>query len=251
MPLLSVAVLLFVVLATSMLSGVFGMAGGLVLMGVLALMLPVSAAMVTHGAVQIVANGWRAVLHRAHVQWRIVGLYAVGSLVAALALVAVSYSPSKAWMFLLLGLVPAIAWLPKGWIEADAAKPPHAIACGFLVTGLNLAAGVAGPLLDIFFVRTTLTRHQIVSTKAATQVLSHIGKVLFYGAPILVGHAEGLPPWWFFIAMIPLAMAGAVLGGQILDRMSDKGFLNWSKYIVTAIGLTYLVRAAQEFGVLP
>lgn len=246
----SVAVLLFAVLATSTLSGVFGMAGGLLLMGVLALMLPVQAAMVTHGAVQIIANGWRAVLHRAHVQWRIVALYAGGSLAAALLLAAVSYSPSKAWMFLLLGLVPALAWLPKGWIEADAAQPPHALACGFLVTGLNLAAGVAGPLLDIFFVRTTLTRHQIVSTKAATQVLSHIGKVLFYGAPILVGQAEGLPPWWFFLAMIPLAMAGAVLGGRILDRMSDKGFLNWSKWIVTAIGLTYLLRAAQEFGVL-
>ena len=34
---------------TATLSGVFGMAGGLVLMGCLALMLPVSAAFVTHG----------------------------------------------------------------------------------------------------------------------------------------------------------------------------------------------------------
>ena len=37
---------------TATLSGVFGMAGGLVLMGALALVLPVSAAFVTHGVLQ-------------------------------------------------------------------------------------------------------------------------------------------------------------------------------------------------------
>ena len=47
---------------TAALSGVFGMAGGLVLMGALALVLPVSAAFVTHGILQLVANGWRAIL---------------------------------------------------------------------------------------------------------------------------------------------------------------------------------------------
>ncbi|MDO8379597.1 MAG: sulfite exporter TauE/SafE family protein, partial [Phenylobacterium sp.] len=57
---LFITVLAFV---TATLSGVFGMAGGLVLMGGLALVLPVSAAFVTHGVLQLVANGWRAILH--------------------------------------------------------------------------------------------------------------------------------------------------------------------------------------------
>jgi len=67
---------------TATLSGVFGMAGGLVLMGALALVLPVQAAFVTHGLLQLVANGWRAVLHRTFVRWDIVGWYALASLVA-------------------------------------------------------------------------------------------------------------------------------------------------------------------------
>ncbi len=247
MPAVIIAFLLALTLATSTLSGVFGMAGGLVLMGGLALVMPVGAAMVTHGAIQIVSNGWRAILHRAHVKWPIIGLYGLGSLVAFATLSAVSYSPSKPWMFLFLGFVPGLAWLPKGWIEADAARPAHAALCGFLVTGLNLIAGVAGPLLDIFFVRTALTRHQIVATKAATQVLSHLAKILFYGAPFLSGGGQGMPPWWFFVLAAPLAMIGAVLGGRILDRMTDKAFLRYTKYIVTAIGLVYLAQAAQLF----
>lgn len=242
-----IAGLLAVVLATATLSGVFGMAGGLALMGALTLVLPVSAAMVTHGAVQLVSNGWRAVLHRAHVRWRIVALYAIGSLSAALILAAVSYAPSKALMFLLLGLVPVIVWLPKGWIEADAARPTHAIASGVVVSGLNIVAGVSGPLLDIFFVRTGLSRHQIVATKAATQVLAHIAKIVFYGAPFLTLGATGMPPWWFFVLAFPLAMLGAEIGGRILDRMTDKSFLNYTKWIVTGIGAFYLIQAAQLF----
>ncbi len=57
-----------------------------------------------------------------------------------------------------------------------------------------------GPLLDIFFVRTDLTRHQIVATKAATQVFCHLAKILVYGAPFVVAPNAGLPPLWLFAA---------------------------------------------------
>jgi uncharacterized membrane protein YfcA len=242
------AAFLFVVLITSSISGVFGMAGGLMLMGALALVLPVSAAMVTHGAVQIVSNGWRGWLHRRHINWRVVGFYALGSAIAGGALALVAYAPSKAWVYLLLGLVPALAWLPKDTLRLDAARAPHAFACGLGVTGLNVAAGVAGPLLDIFFIRTELTRHQIVATKAATQVLSHLAKIAFYGAPfLLASETIGLPPLWFFLAAAPLAMLGGEIGARVLEAMSDKSFLKWTRGIVTALGALYLVQAAMLF----
>lgn len=242
------ALLLVVVLLTAIVSGVFGMAGGLMLMGALTLAMPVSAAMITHGAVQFVSNGWRAFLHRAHINWRIIALYALGSLAVGAALALVTYEPTKAWVYLLLGLTPGLAWLPKDRFALDAAKPAHALVCGVLVTGLNVLAGVAGPLLDIFFVRTELTRHQIVATKAATQALSHTAKMLFYGAPLIGAlSTSGLPPWWFFALAAPLAMLGAWIGGFILNRISDKNFLTWTRWIVTALGILYLVQAAQLF----
>lgn len=240
--------LLAVVLVTATISGVFGMAGGLMLMGALTMAMPVAAAMVTHGAVQFVSNGWRAVLHRTHIRWPIIVFYGVGSAAAAAALAFVTYSPSKAWVYLLLGLVPGLAWLPTKSFHLDAAKPWHAVLCGLGVTGLNVAAGVSGPLLDVFFVRTELTRHQIVATKAATQAFSHTVKIAFYGLPLIgATHATGMPPLWFFIVAAPLAMLGAVFGGRILDRLSDKSFLKWTRWIVTALGAVYLLQAAALF----
>lgn len=240
--------LLAVVLITATISGVFGMAGGLMLMGALTLVMPVAAAMVTHGAVQFVSNGWRAVLHKKHIAWPIIIFYGLGSAIAAGLLALVTYEPTKAWVYLMLGLVPGLAWLPKGRFNLDAAKPSHAIACGLSVTGLNVLAGVSGPLLDVFFVRTALTRHAIVATKAATQAFSHTVKMIFYGAPMLGAlQTSGLPPWYFFVIAAPLAMLGAYLGGKVLDRMSDVNFLKWTRWIVTAVGVLYLAQAAILF----
>lgn len=245
MGMVSAFFIVFLAFATATLSGIFGMAGGLVLMGGLALVLPVSAAFVTHGLLQLVANGWRAVLHAKHVRWGIVGWYALASLIAGVAVALLAFTPSKPLLFLLLGLVPAILWLPQGAFRLDAARPVHALASGFLVTGLNLLAGVAGPLLDVFFVRTDLTRHAIVATKAATQVFSHLAKIIVYGAPLLAGRAQDMPPAWLFAVAVPLSMAGTFVGGRILDRMSDVNFKRWTRLIVTAVGVVYLVQAAQ------
>lgn len=241
------AILAILAFLTATLSGVFGMAGGLVLMGGLAFLMPVSAAFVTHGLLQLVANGWRAILHFRHVRWGIVGFYALASLAAGIAVALIAFTPSKMLLFLMLGLVPGLLWIPQSWLRLDAAKPLHALISGFVVTGLNLTAGVAGPLLDIFFVRTALTRHSIVATKAATQVFSHLAKIIVYGAPLFVAGAKGLPPWPVFALAIPLSMLGTAVGGRILDRMSDVNFKAWTRWIVTGVGVTYLIQAAQLF----
>jgi uncharacterized membrane protein YfcA len=245
MTLLAALFVVCMAFVTATLSGVFGMAGGLVLMGALAFVLPVQAAFVTHGMLQLVANGWRAVLHRRFVRWDIVGWYALASLAAGLTVGLLSLTPSKPVLFLLLGLVPGLTWLPRRWINLDAARPRQAFLSGLAVTGLNLTAGVAGPLLDIFFVRTELTRHAIVATKAATQVFAHLAKIVVYGAPLLGGRAIGVPPLWVFALAVPLSMAGTAVGGVILNRMNDVNFKRWTRLIVTAVGLGYLAQAAQ------
>ncbi|MBK8630182.1 MAG: sulfite exporter TauE/SafE family protein [Sphingomonadales bacterium] len=236
------AFLIITAYLTATLSGIFGMAGGLVLMGALALVLPVAAAFATHGILQFVSNGWRAFLQRDHIRWTIVGWYALASAAAAGVVSLLAINPSKPVLFLLLGLVAMLVWLPKNWAELDAAKPLHALISGFAVTAVNLTAGVAGPLLDIFFVRTKMTRHQIVATKAATQVFSHAAKILVYGG-LAWRTADAMPPIWVFALAIPASMAGTATGGLVLDRMSDAGFKRWTAWVVTAIGAIYLIRA--------
>jgi uncharacterized membrane protein YfcA len=216
-------------------------------MGVFTAILPVSAAMVTHGLVQLMANGGRAFLHRKHINWRIAGLFLLGSVIVAMLLAFVAFEPSKPFIYLMLGLCPLAVWTPPGVLNIDANKSSHAILCSVLLTAVNLSAGASGPLLDIFFVRTALNRHQIVATKGATQSFAHITKIVFYGTPLIATGGAGLPSPWFFAAMVPISFAGTWTGGLILNRLSDVHFKQITRWIVTIVGVFYLITAAQLF----
>jgi uncharacterized protein len=247
MSLMTGAFIIGAALITAAISGVFGMAGGLLLKGALALVLPVSATFVAHGLLQLVANGWRAVLHRRHIAWRIIAIYAVGALAAAIVAGFITVIPTTATLYLFMGLVPWLVWLPDRWVKLDAQRPSQALICGLTVTGVNLTAGVAGPFLDIFFVRTSLTRHQIVATKAATQVFSHLAKIVVYGMPLLAARDPGLPPPWVFALAIPMSMIGTAAGGVLLNRLSDIDFKRYLRLILSGIGLLYLGQAVRLY----
>lgn len=237
-------VILITVFLSAIVSAMLGMAGGLVLMGVLALVLPVPAAMVTHGVVQSVSNGWRAVLLRRFILWKALGFYLIGSALAGLGLLAVQLTLDRAWLLIALGCVPMLVWLPAGRWSLDAARPVHGVAAGFLVTGLNVIAGVSGPLLDVFFQNTGIDRRAIVATKAASQVAAHGVKIAYYTGPALAVSDAGL--LWLIALAVPLSIAGTTLGARVLARMSEAVFRRWTKRVVTGIGLVYLVMGAAE-----
>lgn len=236
------ALIILAAFVTATISGVLGMAGGLILMGVLLLVLPTATAFVVHGLLQLVANGWRAALHRHHVRWPVLGWYALGASSAAAVLTLVSIVPSKPVTYLLLGLIPGLVWLPSRRWRLDAEVPAHAVLAGLSTTGVNLVAGVSGPLLDVFFVRTTMGRHSVVATKAATQVLAHAAKVLVYGGAAAAGAGV---PYGVVLAAVPMSVLGTVLGGRVLTQMSEVSFQKATRWVVTGIGVLYLVQAAR------
>ena len=59
------------IISTSFISGLFGMAGGMILVGVLLVYFDVATAMVLFSIIQITANGWRALHWRQFVLWPI------------------------------------------------------------------------------------------------------------------------------------------------------------------------------------
>ena len=239
------AIILASTLVTSFISGIFGMAGGIILMAVLVAVVSVAMAMIIHGGIQMFANGYRAFLLKDAIDWRVFGLYCIGASAGVAALFFVSWTPDKRALYLLLGLTPMLVWLPKEQLHLDIQRREHAIGAGLVVQALNTLAGVAGPLLDLFFVRTEMTRQQIVATKSVTQALSHFIKIGFWSVPVISAAGwSAMPPWWLFAAAIPLSMLGTTLGKRILERMNDAGFRKWMKGLVTAIGAVLLLRAA-------
>jgi uncharacterized protein len=158
-------------LLTSFLSGIFGMAGGMILMGALLPLLPVPAAMVLHAISQMTASGWRVALWVHYVEWRIFARY-VADLLAALAVfAAVRIVPDQAVVLIVLGIMPFIAVATPDRLAPRADRSAGAEIAGFVGTALQLISSVSGSVLDVFFVRTLMDRRSVVATKASCQVV--------------------------------------------------------------------------------
>ena len=249
---LATAITLFVsVLGTAFLSGIFGMAGGIILMGVCTWLFTVSQAMVLQGIIQVASNGSRVIMYLPHTVWRILPGYLFGSTVSLLIFTWIAYVPDRAVVFLMLGLLPFFGVVLRGKLALDVMKPGMPIVCGFAVACVMLTSGVSGPILDTFFLKSAVSRYQVVATKAVTMTISHCFKLVYFGfLATVTGPAASDLPWWLFAISLPLAFAGTAIAKKVLDYITDVQFFRWSTWVVVSIGLFFLGRAANEFFIL-
>lgn len=228
------------IIVSSFLSGIFGMAGGMVLLGVLLAFLDVAATMILFSIIQFFANGWRALQWWSYVRWRIFWLYCLGAAVAFAVMRLIEFVPDKALVYLLLGLMPFV-------VEAvpPAARPNIEwryvpFITGVLTTVVQFLAGVGGLFLDIFFQKSMLDRKTTLATKAVTQTASHVLRAAYFASFGSIGDAVGV---WPILIAIALAIAGTAFAPYVIERMSDHGFRQWTRAIILTISAVYLARA--------
>jgi uncharacterized protein len=236
------ALILVTVFLTSLLSGIVGMAGGMILMAVLVSLSSVAGAMILHGAVQATANGSRAWFLRQHLRSDILPNYAVGAGIAVAVFMMIAFVPDPGVVLVLVGLFPWFARLSKRLKGLDVLKPLTAISCGVVVTAAQLLAGASGPLLDVFYHNTPLTRREIVANKAVTQTLGHFIKILYYG--FFIGVAVQFDIWLIAIAMT-IAVAGTRAGTMVLEKWSDAQFQKVSQIIILTIATLCFIQGIR------
>jgi uncharacterized membrane protein YfcA len=225
--------------ATAFLSGIFGMAGGLILMGVLLALLPLPEAMALHAVTQMASNGWRSLLWLRYVRWRAAAMFLAGCALAFVVWTQWRYVPSKPVAFILLGLSPFLVRLMPVGLKPDPERLANGLLFGSASMTLMLFAGVSGPLIDAYFLGRTLDRREIVATKAACQVAGHGAKLAYFGG--LVDQAAGLNlP--MAAAAITASVVGTSLARPVLERLTEAQYRLWASRIITAIATVYLVQ---------
>jgi len=233
--------LCLVILGTSFLSGIFGMAGGLILVGVLLVLMPLPDAMALHAVTQISSNGWRCALWIRHVHWRTVGFYTAGGMIAVAAWSLVQFVPDKPWALLGLGASPFLVRLLPNSLRPDAESAPQAMLYGGGCMMLMLLTGVSGPLADHFFLGGRLEKRAIIATKSMCQTLGHSLKLIYFSG--LIDNAGILDPLLGTAAVLAAAL-GTMLARRVVEAMSDATFRRWGGRIITAIGILYLAQGS-------
>jgi uncharacterized protein len=241
---LMIAALGALMVATAFLSGLFGMAGGMILIGVLLMLMPLPTAMVLHAITQMASNGWRAFLWRAHIRWRPVSVYLIGCALALGVWSIARYVPDKPIALLLLGVTPFMARMLPSEIKPNPDSVWQGALYGSICMGLMLMTGVSGPLLDTFFLGGNFERRQIIATKATCQVASHLTKLIYFGG--IIDQAATLDPRLALIA-VAASMLGTTLSRRVLEAMSDAQFRRWANRLITTVASYYILYASWLF----
>jgi uncharacterized protein len=218
---------------TSALSGVAGLGGGTILIGVLyAMGLAPTVAVPLFAAVQFVSNFSRTVAYVKHVEWRAAGWFLLTAaptpfLVAPF----VASANVNVVMLLLAGLI-LVSLLPAKEGEPIRATPAFLLA-GFLNGSIGMFVGATGLFVGRLFLRPEWRKETVIGTLALTQTLGHLMRVLGYASVgfAATGRLDLLGP-------LVIAVIAGTAAGKVLNRHLDEArFRRLFKVILVVLSL--------------
>lgn len=238
---LDIGVLSAVALATSALSAIAGMGGGIVLLGVMLLYFEPLQAIPLHGAVQLISNSSRVILQRHHVAWPLVWRYALPLLPAGTAGLSLARELPASALRAAIGAFVLLATWADRWLllgsHPERLRPERRFwLLGVVLGGLNVTIGATGPLMAPFFLDLPLERQGVVGTKAACQACGHSAKIALYGVAGFAFASHFL----LLAAMAGAVIAGTWLGTRALERIDERLFRMLFRGLLTAIALRLL-----------
>lgn len=234
-------VLLLVITAafTSFITAAVGVGGGVLLLAVLSLVIPVSAIIPVHGLVQLGSNAYRSVLLWRNIDWQTVLYFLPGSIVgAALAAVFLIELPLAALQIAIASFILFLCWGPR--LPGRVLSNWGVFLAAAITTFLSHFVGATGPLVAAFIKQKFAdSRHVSVASFAVTMTIQHGPKALVYG---VAGFA--FKEWLLLVAlMISAGALGTKLGLLQLNKLSDQRFTLVFNTVLTVLALRLLWQA--------
>lgn len=219
---------------TSLITATFSLGGGTLMVAVLALVFPPGIVVPLHGAIQLGSNAGRAVVQRAHIQWRYVRWIALGAVLGTI--VGGQFAtllPERFFTALIGVFVLVTTWLPQPKVVGR--SPVIQFVGGAVISALSMLVGATGPLVAVFL-KGIADRRQLVATHAMLMTFQNAFKVVVFVA-LGFAFSSYLP---LIAAMILAGFGGTALGSRLLVRVPESAFRWGFRIILTLVALDLL-----------
>lgn len=229
--------LLFVSFGTSAVSAAFGLGGGVLLIAIMGLGMPLAALVPVHGAVQLGSNAGRALLRWRNATPWILLWFGVGSVLGTIFAGRLTLDlPETLWRLSLGLFILVITWLPKPKFGKTA--KPIVFLNGMIAAFLTMFFGATGPFVMSINAAHSNTRHAVVATHAIAMTMQHFLKIMMFG---FLGFV--FAPWVpLIVGMILSGYLGTVWGTRLLDRLSEAVFRIVLRALVTALAVALIAQ---------
>ena len=245
-----IAILIFSAFVTSSISAVLGMGGGIILLGIMAVIIPEGYKVIAlHGMVQLFSNSTRTYVFKNYIKPKLIKEFFLG------ALIGISFS-----IGIIIMLIYYFNVQSANEIKVDVLKPliglfiiwnlffkgpkKAKIVNSFTPVGLiaglcSIFVGAVGPLIAPFFLIKSFKKENIIANKAAAQMITHLSKIPLFIYFFKMDYTTELN---ILIPLIIAVYVGTKFGKKILYFIPELLFKKLFKLtlFIIAIRLVFL-----------
>lgn len=230
---------------TAALSGVAGLGGGTILIGVLfALGMAPVEAVPLFAVVQFVSNSTRTIAYVKHVEWQGAGWFTLAAIPAAFLLAPYAELANADIVRLILAGLILASLVPTREGAAPLAPKPSFLLAGLLNGSLGTFVGATGLFVGRLFLRPEWRKETTIGTLAFTQTLGHGLRALAYG---FAGFSAFTRPQ-LLIGLCLAVIAGTWTGKQFNQRLSEAHFARVFKGILVVLSVKLIFDSMRGFG---
>jgi len=248
---MEILILIVVSFLTSTISAVLGMGGGIILLGIMALLIPEGyMAIALHGIIQLFSNTIRLYVFRKNINKQIIQLFSIGAVIGVMISILI--------IFLLIQLFhvetankikveylkPLIGLFILWYLFFNKSiKLNNGVSFSFvgIISGISsIFIGATGPLIAPFFLNNNLSKKEIIANKAFCQTIIHLTKIPLF---IYFFKVNYLNEFNIFIPVIFSVFAGTLLGKKVLNFIPEVLFNKLFKFTLSVIALKLIIES--------
>ena len=225
-------------LFTSLIAGVIGFGGGMLLIAILPVFLSSNIIIPIHGITQIASNSSRMFFSIAYVQWQLFPKFLIGSIIGTLIFgfalfnIPTDYIPIAIGAYIILNL-----WSPT--FAKFISKFENYYLIGLFQTGLGLVVGATGPLSLSVLTKELKSKDEIIATSSMFMTISHLAKV-----PVFLAITPFLNDNILLItAMVIGSVSGSFIGTKLRLKANNEKLILVIKVLLSILAINMLISA--------
>jgi uncharacterized membrane protein YfcA len=223
--------------ATSLLTSIFSVGGGIIMLVALAQSFSPGTLIPLHGAIQLSNNLSRTFVYRKFFRWHLIQNILVATTIGSVGgILLFGTIPEQILIWLIAGTILFFTWAPLDNFILSIMKNDWF--CGLISGFAGIFIGANGPLVTAYMRTKNLSPESLVANHGAVMIYQHSIKILlfiyFFGFSI----GEYLP----FIVILAIAgFAGAVLAKAIISLIPYESFNIALKILLSFLALTLIL----------
>ena len=219
--------------ATSLLTSIFSVGGGIIMLVALAQSFSPGTLIPLHGAVQLSNNLSRTFVYRKFFKWYLIQNILVATTIGSVGgILLFGAIPEEALIWLIAGTILFFTWAPLDNFILSIMKNDWF--CGLISGFAGIFIGANGPLVTAYMRTKNLNPESLVANHGAVMIYQHSIKILLF----IYFFGFSIGEYFFFILILAIAgFAGAVLAKAIISLIPHESFNIALKILLSFLAL--------------